>query len=135
MEAEKKTIFKSFTDKAVRRLQDKRARKYRMLYVSSLDETIRIRNLDYPEIVECTEMAAGEDSTAGDRYSVYLSVVEPDLKKTAQEMKEQGIIHEYMEVVDIFNQDEVMQIATEVMKLSGVISDKRVRVVEELKNS
>ena len=135
MEEEKKDIFKSFTEKAIRRLQDKRIRKYRTLYIPSLDENIRIRSLDYPEVVECTELAGEEDSTAGDRYSVYLSVVEPDLKKVAQEMKDQGVIQEYMEVVNIFNRDEVTQIALEIMKLSDIIGDKKVHVVKELKNS
>ena len=50
-------------------------------------------------------------------------------------MKEQGLITRYTEIVDIFEMHEVTEIATQIMKLSGVIGDKKVRVIEELKNS
>ena len=56
MDKDKSEVFKSFTNKAIKRFQEKKVRKYRTLHIPSLDENIKIRNLDYPEIVECTEM-------------------------------------------------------------------------------
>ena len=55
MDKDKSEVFKSFTNKAIKRFQEKKVRKYRTLHIPSLDENIKIRNLDYPEIVESTE--------------------------------------------------------------------------------
>lgn len=135
MEAKQKDeVFKAFTAKAVQRLKDKRVRKYETLYVPSIDQNIKIRNLDYPEIVECTEIEDAGDPNASDKYCIYLAVVEPDLKAVAMELKDQGEIKTYPEVVNIFDMHEITSIATEVMKLSKVIGGKKVTVVEELKN-
>ena len=135
MEKEKDEIFKAFTAKAVQRLKDKKVRRYETLYVPSLDQNIKIRNLDYPEMVECTEIEDANDPNASDKYCIYLAVVEPNLKEVAMELKDQGEIKTYPEVVDIFYMSEITDIAMEIMKLSKVISNKKVAVVEELKNS
>ncbi len=135
MEKQKDDIFKAFTAKAVQRLKDKKVRKYKTLHVPSIDQNIKIRNLDYPEIVECTEIEDANDPNASDKYCIYLAVVEPDLKAVAMELKDQGEIKTYPEVVDIFEMSEITDIAMEIMKLSGVIGNKKVTVVEELKNS
>lgn len=135
MEKEKDEIFKAFTAKAVQRLKDKKVRRYETLYVPSLDQNIKIRNLDYPEIVECTEIEDANDPNASDKYCIYLAVVEPNLKEVAMELKDQGEIKTYPEVVDIFYMSEITDIAMEIMKFSKVISNKKVAVVEELKNS
>jgi hypothetical protein len=50
-------------------------------------------------------------------------------------MMNQGLIQTYPEVVNIFEISEITEIATEIMKLSGVLGNKKVTVVEELKNS
>ena len=109
--------------------------KSEVLHIPSLDENIKIRNLDYPEIVECTEIEDENDPNAADKYTIYLAVVEPNLKEVAQEMMNQGLIQTYPEVVNIFEMSEITEIATEIMKLSGVLGNKKVTVVEELKNS
>lgn len=70
-----------------------------------------------------------------DKYTIYLAVVEPNLKEVAQEMMNQGLIQTYPEVVNIFEMSEITEIATEIMKLSGALGNKKVTVVEELKNS
>ena len=135
MDKDKSEVFKSFTNKAIKRFQEKKVRKYRTLHIPSLDENIKIRNLDYPEIVECTEIEDENDPNAADKYTIYLAVVETNLKEVAQEMMNQGLIQTYPEVVNIFEMSEVTEIATEIMKLSGVLGNKKVTVVEELKNS
>lgn len=128
-------IFKAFTAKTVLRLKNKRVTKYRTLCVPSIGQNIRIRSLNYPEIVECMEIDDKQDPNASDKYCIYLAVVEPDLKAVAMELKDQGEIKTYPEVVDIFEMSEITEIATEIMKLSGVIGSKKVTVIEEQKNS
>ena len=135
MDKDKSEVFKSFTNKAIKRFQEKKVRKYRTLHIPSLDENIKIRNLDYPEIVECTEIEDENDPNAADKYTIYLAVLETTLKEVAQEMMNQGLIQTYPEVVNIFEMSEITEIATEIMKLSGVLGNKKVTVVEELKNS
>ena len=115
MEKKKEDIFKAFTAKAVQRLKDKKVTKYETLYVPSIDDK--------------------QDQNASDKYCIYLAVVEPDLRAVAMELKDQGEIKTYPEVVDIFEMNEITSIATEIMKLSGVIGSKKVTVVEEQKNS
>ena len=129
MDKDKSEVFKSFTNKAIKRFQEKKVRKYRTLHIPSLDENIKIRNLDYPEIED------ENDPNAADKYTIYLAVVEPNLKEVAQEMMNQGLIQTYPEVVNIFEMSEITEIATEIMKLSSVLGNKKVTVVEELKNS
>lgn len=124
----------SFAQKALQRLEDKKTVKHRTLFVPSLDQNIKIRNLTQQEVLECTSIDETSDPNKADRYSVYLSVVEPNLKETATELKKLGSINEYIDVVDIFEMSEVMEIATEVMRLSGVLGSKKVTVVDELKN-
>ena len=131
---DKDIVFKAFTAKAVQRLKDKKTRKTETLYVPSLDENIKIQSLIYPEIVECIEMENEGDPNRADKYSIYLAIVEPDLKKVAAELKEGGEIRENLEIVDIFEMSEISDIAMEVMKLSGVSGARKVTVVEELKN-
>ncbi len=127
-------VFSAFAQKAWKRLEEKKVRKYRTLNVPSLDQDIKIRNLDYPEIMECTDIEDKNDPNKSDKYAIYLAVVDPDLRATAICLKEQGAITEYTEVVDIFEMSEISDIAMEIMKLSGVIGAKKVTVVEELKN-
>lgn len=83
--------------------------------------------------MECTEIDDKQDPNASDKYCIYLAVVEPDLRAVAMELKDQGEIKTYPEVVDIFEMNEITSIATEIMKLSGVIGSKKVTVVEEQK--
>lgn len=134
MDKEKEKIFQMFTAKAVKRLQEKKTRKYETLHIPSLDENMKIQSLLYPEIVECTEIEENGDPNRADKYAVYLSVVEPDLKQLAMQLKDQGEIKEYLDVVDIFDISEISQIAMEVMSLSGVTGNRKVTVVSELKN-
>ncbi len=131
---EKDKVFQSFAAKAVKRLQERKTRKYETLHIPSLDENIKIQSLLYPEIVECAEIEDENDPNASDKYAVYLAVVEPDLKQLAVELKDQKEIREYTEVVDIFDMSEISQIAMEVMKISGATRDRKVTVVSELKN-
>ena len=70
MDKDKSEVFKSFTNKAIKRFQEKKVRKYRTLHIPSLDENIKIRNLDYPEIGRCgTELKrsrTGDDESGTD---------------------------------------------------------------------
>ena len=87
MDKDKSEVFKSFTNKAIKRFQEKKVRKYRTLHIPSLDENIKIRNLDYPEIVECTEIEDENDPNAADPGT---QKPETSSTATADEVKESG---------------------------------------------
>ncbi|MEA4941922.1 MAG: hypothetical protein VB094_05190 [Oscillibacter sp.] len=139
MDSTKKSALSEFSRRAMQRLQDKKIPKYRLLHIPSLDTDIKIRSLTYEEIRECTEI---EDSDRADKYSVYLSVVEPDLRKTAKEVMEaeaelpadQRSLKEALDIVSIFEMSEQTDIALQIMELSGVMNTPKVTVVEQLKN-
>lgn len=136
MDNEKKKMLSNFAVKAAQRLEDKKVTKYQTLYVPSLDEEIKIRSLNRKEVIECMNVEdTEEDPDRSDNYTLYLSVVEPNLKEVAKELKEQGKIVEYTEVCNIFEMHERVTIAQRIMELSGVIGTNKVAVVNELKNS
>ncbi len=134
-EKNKQDVFRMFAQKAMKRLEEKKKTQYQTLYVPSLNEKIKIRSLMYGEVAECMTVEDDGDPNRADKYSVYIAVVEPDLREVAKQLKDQGEIEEYMDVVDIFNISEIRDIAKRIMELSGVSSNKRVTVVKDLKNS
>lgn len=153
MSSTKKTQLAEFSRRAMQRLHDKKIPKKCTLHVPSLEEgvdddgqpiggDITIRNLDYEEIAECMNMEEGKDSNRSDKYAIYLAVTEPNLKQVAQEVMalekelpaEERTVREPLDIVNMFDMSEVTAIATEIMKLSGVIGGKKVTVVEQLKN-
>lgn len=142
MDSAKRSALAEFSRKAMQRLQDKKIPKYQTLHVPSLGRDIKIRNLTYDEIAECTKMDDSQDNNRSDKYCIYLAVADPDLKQTAKEIMaaeadlptDQRTLHEPLDIVGIFDIGEVTEIAMKVMELSGVISTKKVTVVEQLKN-
>lgn len=100
MEQNKEDIFKRFLAKAEKRAEEKKIHRTCLVRVPSIDERIRIRGLSKQEIAEVSEIDNTDDPYAGDKYSVYIATVEPDLKAVAKQMKEDGNIQEYTDVVD-----------------------------------
>ena len=135
MEKEKQNIFNQFLAKAEKRLEEKRTMKTCLVKVPSMDAAIRIRGLRTSEIAEVTETDTSNDPYAGDKYSIYMATVEPDLREIASKMKEDGKIEEYLDVVDIFEIYEIRQLAEKIMELSGVSGNGKIEVIiENLKN-
>ncbi len=142
MNSEKKSFLAEFSRRAMQRLQDKRVPKHQTLHIPSLDIDMKFRNLTYSEIMECMSMEDNGDKKRSDKYCIYLAAVEPSLKDAATEvMKEeadlppdQRTMLESLDIMNIFDVSEITEIATEVMKLSGVIGEKSVTVVKQLKN-
>lgn len=142
MDQQKKSLLGEFSRRAMQRLQDKKIPKKMKLHVPSLDEDITIRSLSYEEIAECATIDDSDDKNRSDKYGVYLAVVEPDLKAAAREIMEeesslpvdQRTLLEPMDIVKVFDMVEMQQIAIKAMELSGAMSDKKVTVVQNLKN-
>lgn len=142
MDRETKKTLQDFAHAAQQRLRDKKIPKYQTLYIPSLDQNITIRNLTFDEIAECQNIEEPEDSNRADKYCVYLAVTDPDFHAAAKQIMEEErelpaeerTLHEALEIVNIFDLTEITEIAMAIMRLSGVISNKKVTVVEGLKN-
>ena len=135
MEKKNQDIFNTFLVKAEKRLEAKKVQRTCLVKLPSFGEVVRLRGLSASEVAETMDAETSTDSFAGDRYSVYLSMVEPDLKELAKKLKEEGKITEYLEVTEIFEIYEIRQMAEQIMELSGITSKNKVEVVaEQLKN-
>lgn len=142
MKQDTKRTLADFTSRAMQRLQDKHIPKKQQLHIPSLDETITIRNLTRAEIVECQTMDEEPGSNRADKYCIYLAVVDPDFREVAKAIMaqeaelpvDQRQLKEPLDVVDILEPYEVTEVAMAIMRLSGVIGDKKVTVVDSLKN-
>ena len=142
MNSTPKSALSEFSRRAIQRLQAKKIPKTQILHIPSLEADITIRSLSYEEIVECTNIDDSADKNRSDKYCIYLSVVSPDLKQAAREIMEsesglpadQRSLLEPLDIVDLFDMGEVTEIAMKVMELSGVLNNRKVTVVEQLKN-
>lgn len=142
MNNEKKSSLAEFSRRAMQRLRDKKIPKYRTLHVPSLDADLKFRSLSYDEIAECMKIDDTNDSNRSDKYCIYLASVEPSLKDVAREIMDtesslpadQRTLLEPLNVVNIFDISEIQEIAKQIMELSGVLSNTKVTVVEQLKN-
>ena len=120
MEKKNQDIFNTFLVKAEKRLEAKKVQRTCLVKLPSFGEVVRLRGLSASEVAETMDADTSTDSFAGDRYSVYLSMVEPDLKELAKKLKEEGKITEYLEVTEIFEIYEIRQMAEQIMELSGI---------------
>lgn len=135
MDNNKKNTFDIFIKKAAQRIEDKKVGKKQKLYVPSLDAEITIRSLTKAEFLEINTVDETAVSDEADRYALYLSVIEPNLKEVAVELKNQGKIVEYTDVCDIFETWERTDIVKKIMEISGLMSKDSIKVVvDELKN-
>lgn len=142
MNKETKRTLQDFVHAAQQRLRDKKIPKYQTLYVPSLDQNITIRNITFDEIAECQNMEEEPGSNRADKYCIYLAVTDPDFRAAAKQLMEaekelppeEKELHEALDIVNIFEPTEITEIAMAIMRLSGVISSKKVTVVDGLKN-
>lgn len=126
--------FEDFTKKAYDRMEVRKKQKTAVLYVPSIDANIKIRGITDGEFLEIQGMNDNRDPYAADKYTVYISCIEPSLKDVAVKMKKEDKITEYTDVVKIFEFHEIQEIAGEIMKLSGIVGEQSVSVVDSLKN-
>ncbi len=142
MDSEKKSSLAEFSRRAMQRLHDRKVTKFQTLHIPSLDMQLKIRNLSPSEISECLGIDDSEDKNRSDKYAIYLAAVEPSLKEAAKEimdaeaglLPDQRTVLEPLDIVNIFPMSEITGIAMKVMELSGVVSSRKVTVVEALKN-
>lgn len=121
----KKATIANLIARAEQRKKDKK--EVRKLYVKSLDSTITILKPDRALVLESLNM----DEAEADKYLVYNSVVEPNLKDT--NLREAYGVIAPLDIVDeIFEPGEVAGISKEIVRLAGY--GDSVQVVNDIKN-
>lgn len=130
---EKKEIFRSFAEKARNKLEKKKKQRTERIYIPDLEETITITALTDQEFADISGFS--EDDTINDKYMIYMS--SPELQELAKELKENGDIKNYYEVVDIFRRADRRKIAKRILEISGIYEESDIEVIketEEIKN-
>ena len=89
MDNEKKKTLAEFSRRALQKLKDKKIAKYQTLHIPSLDMDIKVRSLDYGEVMECSTLEDNGDMYRIEKYSIYLGTVEPSLPALAREVMAQ----------------------------------------------
>lgn len=140
---DKRTALLDFTQKAAQRIRDKRVPKQGRYHVPGLDQEVVLRGLTTSELQTCLDMEDGSENSLADKYAVYCSMVEPDLKAAAMEIMEsekglpadQKTVLEPLDIMNCFGLQEISELAMFVMELSEVTGGQKVtKITKDLKN-
>lgn len=131
VDTEKISTFKSFADKAVKRIEERKKIKVKRFYVGDLDEEIELRGLSSEEFNDCLNYS--ESNVVVDKYTIYYA--SKTLQELAEYMVKEKIVKEHLQIMDMFSPADRTKLANEVLALSGMKDKSTVSDVEELKKS
>lgn len=131
----KAMIFKTFADKAKKRIEERKKYNTKKYHVKSMDIEITLHGLTEQEIAECSEMF--ESSLETDKYSIYMA--SPELQEASKLMVLDGSLKdtERYQITEMFTFQERKYLAEQVMELSGIYQQadiEPVNEVDEIKN-
>lgn len=129
MDQEKVMAFQAFAQKAARKIEERKKRKRKSLYIGALEETIEIRSLTDQEISDCFEYS--EDDYTNDKYTMYYA--SSTLQELANYMKQKGMIQEHLEVCDSISKVDRNKIVNEILTLSEAIGESTVKELDKVK--
>lgn len=129
MDQEKVMTFQAFAQKAARKIEERKKRKRKSLYIGALEETIEIRSLTDQEISDCFEYS--EDDYTNDKYTMYYA--SSTLQELANYMKQKGVIQEHLEVCDSISKVDRNKIVNEILTLSEAIGESTVKELDKVK--
>lgn len=131
VDKEKILTFKSFAEKAVKRMEERKKRKVKRYYIGDLDEEIVLRGLSSEELNDCLDYS--KDTVLVDKYTIYYA--SKTLQELADYMVNEGIVKEHIQIMDMFSPADRTKLANEVLALSGMKDKSTVSDVDELKKS
>ena len=131
VDKEKILTFKSFAEKAVKRMEERKKRKVKKYYIGDLDEEIVLRGLSSEELNDCLDYS--KDTVLVDKYTFYYA--SKTLQELAEYMVNEGIVKEHIQIMDMFSPADRTKLANEVLALSGMKDKSTVSDVDELKKS
>lgn len=131
VDKEKILTFKSFAEKAVKRMEERKKIKAKRYYIGDLDEEIVLRGLSSEELNDCLDYS--KDTVLVDKYTIYYA--SKTLQELAEYMVNEGIVKEHIQIMDMFSPADRTKLANEVLALSGMKDKSTVSDVDELKKS
>lgn len=141
MDNTKIAIFQDFARRAKARLEEKKKKRTKQLYVADLDMRLTIRGISDEEYSEISEM---ENLTEIERDKYLIYYVCPELQETARIMVEEGSLTEgaRYKITDIFKAVDRTALCREILMLSGLLGDtsvtdavgERISETDEVKN-
>jgi hypothetical protein len=131
VDKEKILTFKSFADKAVKKMEERKKLKVKRYYVGDLDEEIELRGLSSEEFNDCLNYS--DNNVVVDKYTIYYA--SKTLQELAEYMVKEKIVKEHLQIMDMFSPADRTSLANEVLALSGMKDKSTVSDVEELKKS
>lgn len=126
-------VFEDFAKKALKRIEEKKKFKTKLVRVKDLDLEIKLRGLTNQEIIECTEYS--DEALKNDYYTIYYA--SETLQELAKYMVEKSMIKEHCMVCEMFRIVDRNKLVNIIMELSGAIgatSIEEVNEIEEIKN-
>lgn len=117
-----------FILKAQKILEEKNIKKHGTLYIGAIDEEIEIESLTEEELEEIRDYGDGKQK---DAYLCYLG--SPTLRNLALEMEKLGQIENYIDIIDILAPIDKLEIAKQILELSGMFDQTTVRKVNSIK--
>lgn len=123
-----KQNLQEFILKAQKILEEKNIKKYDTLYIGAIDENIEIESLTMEELEEIRDYEDGEQR---DAYLCYLG--SPTLRNLASEMEKLGQIENYLDIIDILAPIDKLEIAKQILELSGLFEQTTVKKVDSIK--
>lgn len=131
MDNNKIVIFQDFARRAKRRLEEKKKKRTKQVYVEDIGMTLTIRGISDEEYAEISEM---ENLTEMERDKYLVYYVCPELQETAGIMVEEGSLTDSgrYKIADIFRPVDRTALCREILKLSGLLGESSVRDAEDL---
>lgn len=129
MDNNKNVIFQDFARKAKKRLEEKKRKREKGLYVGDLNENITIHGISDEEYMDILDMEISEPDR--DKYLIYY--VCKELQGAAAVMVEEGNLpdSERYKIADVFSAVDRNKICNEILTLSGFRGDPSVKDAEE----
>ncbi len=130
MDNTKVVIFQDFARRAKARIEERKKRRTKQLYVSDIDMTLTIHGISDEEYAEITEMN-GLSDIEKDKYLIYY--VCPELQEASRIMVEEGALTESgrYKISDIFRSVDRVALCREILTLSGLTGETSVMDVVE----
>lgn len=130
MEETRAEIFQMFAEKAKAKIEERKKRNTKTVYVGAIDQKITLRGLSDVEFNECNEYS--QDGITNDKYTLYRAC--KDLQELASYMKEEQMIKTELEVVEMFSTADRTKLVNIILELSGFYDKTTVKEDEEVKN-
>lgn len=143
MDNNKIAIFQDFARKAKERLEEKKKKRTKQLYVKDLDMTLTVRGISDEEYAEISEMS-NMTEIERDKYLLYYASLE--LQETAGILVKEGSLTEAdrYKIADMFRPVDRTALCREILALSGFLGEpsvtgvgnpqERISETDEVKN-